>query len=181
MINEHDDERDGSLWGSVGAMTVAAAVGAGVALLFSTDTGRRTRRQVSNRIHEMELRDRAEMLGSVAKGRIDRMRGRRPQHRNRTALYAALGTAAGATIAAAMAPESTRRARVWVEDTLDELRHNASTRWKTHRARRDNRMTPDTAKAMRRLEESVEFAPGEPGYVEPIMAPEESRGDMPGL
>ena len=51
---------------------------------------------------------------------------------------------------------TTRRARVWVEDTLDELRHNASTRWNMHRTRREHRMTPDTAKAIQRLEEKVE-------------------------
>lgn len=159
MNDDFDDFEpgdNGSRWRSLGAMTIAAAVGAGVALLFSTEVGRRTRHRVSSQVRDMELRDRAELLGSAALEGIEMLRGRRQQHKNRAMLYAALGTAAGATVAAALAPESTRRARVWVEDTLDELRHNASTRWRVHRAKRATRMTPDTAQAMRRLEESVE-------------------------
>ena len=180
MIDDHDDEeRHGSAWRGLGAMTVAAAVGAGVALLFTTDTGQRTRRAVSRQVRDMELRDRAEMLGAAALEGIEQMRGRQT-HRNRTAMYAALGTAAGATLAATLAPESTRRARAWVEDTLDELRHNASTRWRMHRARRANRMTPDTAQAIRRLEDSVDFVPDR-DYVSPVAVPEEAKGDMPGV
>jgi len=157
MYNEQDDnEQGGSAWRSLGALTVAAATGATVALLYSTETGRRTRRQVSERIREMEIRDRAELLGTAALEGLDILRGRRTR-RNHTMLYAALGTAAGAAIAASLAPESTRRARHWVEDTVDELRHNASTRWRAHRSRHGNGITPDTAEAMRRLEESVEL------------------------
>ncbi len=177
-MNDYE-ERRGSFGRSLGAMTVAAAVGAGVALLFSTETGRKTRRKVSSQIREMELRDRAEMLSAAALEGIEMMRGRQ-SHRRRTTMYAALGTAAGAAAAALLAPESTRRARIWVEDTLDELRHNASTRWRVHRARRDNRMTPDTAHAMRRLEDSMDLEP-ERDYVSPVAVPEEPHGDMPGL
>lgn len=155
MYNEQDDnERDGSAWRSLGALTVAAAMGASVALLFSTETGRRTRRQVSDRIREMDIRDRAELLGTAALEGLEMLRGRRTR-RNRTVLYAALGTAAGATIAATLAPETTRRVRHWVEDTLDELRHNASTRWRAHRSGHGSGITAGTAEAMRRLEESV--------------------------
>jgi gas vesicle protein len=153
---DYDEERSPrSAWSSVGALTVAAAVGAGVALLFSTETGEKTRRRVKRQIRDMELRDRAEVFGAAALEGIEVLRGRR-HHRNRTLLYTVMGTAAGAALAATLAPESTRRARAWVEDTLDELRHNASTRWNMHRTRREHRMTPDTVKAIQRLEEKVE-------------------------
>lgn len=156
MRDDYDDERPGhSVWSSIGALTAAAAVGAGVALLFSTETGEKTRRRVKRQIRDMELRDRAEVFGAAALEGIEILRGRR-HRRNRTLLYSILGTAAGATLAATLAPETTRRARVWVEDTLDELRHNASTRWNMHRTRREHRMTPDTVKAIQRLEEKVE-------------------------
>ncbi len=177
MIDDRDyEERRGSAWRGLGAMTVAAAVGAGVALLFTTDTGRRTPRAGYPQVRHKEKSDRAEMLGTAALEGIEMMRGRQTR-RNHTALYAALGTAAGATLAATLAPESTRRARTWVEDTLDELRHNASTRWRMHRAKRANRMTPDTAQAMRRLEDSVDLKPDR-DYVSPVPVPEEAKGDM---
>jgi gas vesicle protein len=177
MMDDHDyEERHESAWRGLGAMTVAAAVGAGVALLFTTDTGRRTRKAVSRQVRDMELRDRAEMLGTAALEGIEVMRGRQDR-RSHAALYAALGTAAGATLAATLAPESARRARAWVEDTIDELRHNASTRWRMHRARRSNRMTPDTAQAIRRLEDSVDLVPDR-DYVSPVAVPEAARGDM---
>lgn len=161
VLTDIDSERrtGSSWWNHIPAMTIAAAVGAGVALLVATERGRETAREASRRVRDLDLPSRASSLGSAALDGYERVRhGRR--RKSHGALYATLGTLAGTVIAAALAPESTRKARDWASNTIDDLRHNASARWSEHRAAKKNRMTPSTADALRRLEEvSLETTP----------------------
>jgi gas vesicle protein len=146
---------------SLGAIAIAAAVGAGVALLVASDTGRDARRRLGSEIRRLELGSRAEEIGGAATdrwkqfrrerkpGRGGRRRGRRHGGSGRKvvfreteaeagsgALYAALGTVAGAAIAALLTPQGGRETREWIGQTFDDLRSNASLRWREHRARR---------------------------------------------
>ncbi|HEU4830357.1 MAG TPA: YtxH domain-containing protein [Gemmatimonadales bacterium] len=155
--------RKGGDGGSLGAIALAAAVGAGVALLFATEAGRDTRKRVVRKLRDLEIPDRVERLGSVASERLSEVRSRtrhrsrgqrrrRPVHRERLvhqepkgengALYAALGTVAGAAIAALLTPQGGRETREWIGHTFDDLRDNASLRWREHRARRQAPRTP---------------------------------------
>lgn len=154
VLTDIDSERrsGSSWWNHVPAMTVAAAVGAGVALLVATERGRQTTRTVSRKVRDLDLPSRASSLGSAAVEGYEMVRHRR-RRKSHGALYATLGTMAGAVFAAAMAPESTRKARNWASNTIDDFRHNASARWSEHRAARRNRVTPSTADALRRLED----------------------------
>lgn len=153
LLTDIESEKSGSSWWNhVPAMTVAAAVGAGVALLVATERGRETSRDVSRKVRDLDLPSRASSLGAAALDGYELVRhGRR--RKSHGALYATLGTLAGAVAAAALAPESTRKARSWASNTIDDFRHNASARWSEHRAARRNRVTPSTADALRRLEE----------------------------
>jgi gas vesicle protein len=151
--------------GSLGTIALAAAVGAGVALLFTTDAGRETRQRVARKLGDLELGDRVERLGSAASERISaaRSRGRRrgrgsSRHRpamrsgasgESGALYAALGTVAGAALAALLTPQGGRETREWIGHTFDDLRNNASLRWREHRARREAPTTPADLEAER--------------------------------
>ena len=141
----------------LGAIALAAAVGAGVALLMATDAGRDTRRRVARKLHDLDIPERVERLGSAASDRLSAAKGRRrhrgggPHGRQRPkhepggesgALYAALGTVAGAAIAALLTPQGGRETREWIGHTFDDLRNNASLRWREHRARRQ---APKTA------------------------------------
>ena len=143
--------------GNLGAIALAAAVGAGVALLLTTDAGRDTRRRVVRKLQHLDIPERVERLGSAASERLTSARGRRrhrgggPHGRHRPrqesggdsgALYAALGTVAGAAIAALLTPQGGRETREWIGHTFDDLRNNASLRWREHRARRE---APKTA------------------------------------
>jgi gas vesicle protein len=138
--------------GSLGAFALAAAVGAGVALLVATDAGRDTRRRVARTLRHLELPEQIERLGNAASERISEARGRRrhrgggPRGQRRPkreasgdngALYAVLGTVAGAAIAALLTPQGGRETREWIGHTFDDLRNNASLRWREHRARQE--------------------------------------------
>lgn len=145
----------------VGTVVLAAAVGAGIALLFAPDSGDKTRKRLRKRLRKLELGDRARGLGGSIgggaaaglgyigeKGRgigrdvygKARRRGRKAVERESSSnagLYATIGTIAGAAIAAWLAPDSTRKAGAWVGDTFESLRSDASTRWQEHKAARE--------------------------------------------
>ncbi|MGE5926386.1 MAG: YtxH domain-containing protein [Gemmatimonadota bacterium] len=145
------DEPRAARSGSLGTIALAAAVGAGVALLVATDAGREARRRVTRQLRHLELPEQVERLGHAASERISTARRRRHrgggpngQRRSRPraggengALYAALGTVAGAAIAALLTPQGGRETREWIGHTFDDLRNNASLRWREHRARRE--------------------------------------------
>lgn len=154
LLTDIESERSGSSWWNhVPAMTVAAAVGAGVALLVATERGREASRDMSRKVRDLDLPRRASSLGAAALDGYELVRHGRRQRKSHGALYATLGSLAGAALAAALAPESTRKARNWASSTIDDFRHSASVRWSEHRAARRNRVTPSTADALRRLEE----------------------------
>ncbi|HEX6090553.1 MAG TPA: hypothetical protein VFZ13_10360 [Gemmatimonadales bacterium] len=135
----------------IGTLALAAAVGAGVALLLATDAGRDTRKRVARKLSHLELGEHVERLGGVAAERLAAARGRgrgrggRRRHRalrrepkaENGALYAALGTVAGAALAALLTPQGGRETREWIGHTFDDLRNNASLRWREHRARQE--------------------------------------------
>jgi gas vesicle protein len=135
--------------GGLGTIALAAAVGAGVALLVATEAGRDTRKRVARKLRHLEIPERVERLGSVASERLSEARRRRhrgggphgqrrskaPSTGDNGALYAALGTVAGAAIAALLTPQGGRETREWIGHTIDDLRNNASLRWREHRAR----------------------------------------------
>ena len=146
----------------VGTVVLAAAVGAGIALLLAPESGDKTRKRLRKRLRKLELGERARGLGGTIgggaaaglgylgeKGRglgrdayaKARRRGRKvvreEESSSNAGLYATIGTIAGAAIAAWLAPDTTRRAGAWVGDTFDSLRADASTRWQEHKAARE--------------------------------------------
>ena len=148
-MNEFDilDEprTHGSGDGALGAIAIAAAVGAGVALLFATEAGKDTRKRVVRKLRDLEIPDRFEQLGSAAsEDEVPRTSssswrassGQPASKGESSALYAVLGTVAGAAIAALLTPQGGRETREWIGHTFDDLRNNASLRWQEHRARR---------------------------------------------
>ena len=153
ILEEPTTARDDAGGPGLGTIMLAAAVGAGVALLLATDAGRDTRQRVARKVRDLELGERMEQLGSVASERFagvrDRARSRHRGGRRRRpapradsrgdngALYAALGTVAGAAIAALLTPQGGRETREWIGHTIDDLRNNASLRWREHRARQE--------------------------------------------
>lgn len=163
-MNEYDaigsEGRHRSIGGGLATVAIAAAVGAGVALLFTTDAGARTRRRVAGRVRDLELGERAERAGHAALEGFDTIRRkgaqrmrryrREPERESSGALYATLGTVAGAALAALLTPQGGRETRDWIGQTFDDIRQNASLKWKEHRARR-NAAEP-TDEALRRLE-----------------------------
>lgn len=156
LAEDHGADEGGSGVNGLLGLVAAAAVGAGVALLFSTDRGRDMRRTAAKRVREMDLESRAADISALAAEGVRYVRHRGQPRRSRTGLYATLGTVAGAAVAAALAPETTRRAKDWMGDAFEDVRHSASVRWREHRAARQERMTPNTAEAIRRLEDAVE-------------------------
>lgn len=155
--------RGRSAAGSIATVALAAAVGAGVALLFTTEAGERTRERIGRRVRDLELGERASRLSDAALGGFERVRDEAaraarqyypqpaPTH---NALYATLGTVAGAALAALLTPHSGRESREWLGNTFDDIRENASLRWREHRARRDQPVEPveRTDEALRRME-----------------------------
>ena len=147
----------------VGTIVLAAAVGAGIALLFAPEKGDKTRKRLKKRLRSLELGERARGIGDTVggsaaagldyigtKGRrglelgqdvYGRTRGRkrrkaRREESSNAGLYATVGTIAGAALTAWLAPDTTRRAGAWVGETFDSLRADASTRWQEHKAAR---------------------------------------------
>ena len=166
-MNEYDaigsESRHGrSMAGGVATVALAAAVGAGVALLFTTDSGARARHRVADRLRDLELGERAGRAGHAARRGFDTVRRegarrvrryREPERDSSGALYATLGTVAGAALAALLTPQRGRDTRDWIGNTFDDIRQNASLRWKEHRARRKSSAEPQD-EAVRRLQEN---------------------------
>jgi len=131
---------------------VAAAVGAGVALLFAPEKGSKTRKrlgkrmrklELSKQLEELELGKRAAMLGTGAAGGWKKFRkesARRLDPEGSSGmnkpLYALLGTLAGAAVAVLLAPDSGSGTRQRLGSKLKEMKDDASTRWQEHRAGR---------------------------------------------
>jgi gas vesicle protein len=135
----------------VATAVVAAAVGAGVALLFAPEKGVKTRKrlgkrmrklELSKQLEELELGKRAAMMGSGAAGGWKRFRKKSARRidpdrgSSNTPLYALLGTLAGAAAAVLLAPDSGQRTRERLGSKLRDMKDDASTRWEEHRAGR---------------------------------------------
>jgi gas vesicle protein len=146
-------EQAGSGTGSlVATAVVAAAVGAGVALLFAPEKGVKTRKRLGRRMRklelakqfdELELGKRAARMGSGAAGGWKQFRkesARRLDPDNgggmNKPLYALLGTLAGAAAAVLLAPDSGAETRERLGNKLRDMKDDASTRWQEHRAGR---------------------------------------------
>jgi gas vesicle protein len=147
-------EPGGSGTGSlVATAVVAAAVGAGVALLFAPEKGVKTRKRLGKRMRklelakqfdELELGKRAAKMGSGAAGGWKQFRKESARHLDpdrggsgmNKPLYALLGTLAGAAAAVLLAPDSGAETRERLGNKLRDMKDDASTRWQEHRAGR---------------------------------------------
>ena len=147
-------EPGGSGAGSlVATAVVAAAVGAGVALLFAPEKGVKTRKRLGKRMRklelakqfeELELGKRAAKVGSGAAGGWKQFRKESARHLDparggsgmNKPLYALLGTLAGAAAAVLLAPDSGAETRERLGNKLRDMKDDASTRWQEHRAGR---------------------------------------------
>lgn len=146
-------EPGGSGAGSIVATAiVAAAVGAGVALLFAPEKGAKTRKRLGKRMRKLELSKqfedlelgkRAAMMGSGAAGGWKRFRKESARRLDpetgsgmNKPLYALLGTLAGAAAAVLLAPDSGAQTRERLGSKLRDMKNDASTRWQEHQAGR---------------------------------------------
>jgi gas vesicle protein len=133
----------GGAGGYIATAVVAAAVGAGVALLFAPEKGVTTRKRLNRRLSELELRDRLgdrlSDLQDYAEEGVDyvqrRVTGRkRSRSRLNPQLLGIAGTVLGAALTAMLAPEGSRER---VRSTVDDLRSSAGDR--LERLRRNRR------------------------------------------
>jgi gas vesicle protein len=155
--SELDDIELGRARRGTGAGTVltstliAAAVGAGVALLLAPDSGRNTRKRLRKRFDDLELGKQARSLrDSITEEAIDRFDsiadrwedlqdrleaqvGIKRRSAGREAGIGALSTLLGAGIALLLAPETGQVTRDKLSETIRNFRADASTRWRPHR------------------------------------------------
>jgi hypothetical protein len=116
-----DDSARGGMGGFLTTAVVAAAVGAGVALLFAPEKGVKTRKKLKKRIDrlelgsrvaELDLENRANALGALAGSGVEyvKRRGRKPEKRRgaRGPLLGLLGSVAGAALVAYLTPQGER-------------------------------------------------------------------------
>ena len=136
----------------VATAVVAAAVGAGVALMFAPEKGVKTRKRLGKRMRKLELSKQLEELelgkraAAVSGGAKDGWKRFRKESARRMdpnpaggmekPLYALLGTLAGAAVAVLLAPDSGTRTRQRLGSKLREMKDDASTRWQEHRGGR---------------------------------------------
>ncbi len=144
--------RRGAGAGSILTSTlVAAAVGAGVALLLAPDSGSNTRKRIRKRFDGLELGkqaralresisdeagDRFDAIAERWEGLQDRLEaqvGIKRRSAGREAGIGALSTLLGAGIALLLAPERGEVTRDKLSESIRNFRADASTRWRPHR------------------------------------------------
>lgn len=159
---EYDNGAGRSIVSSAAGLITAAAVGAGVALLFTTETGRDARDRVVKGVKEFDIPEKAKYVREAAEDGYEFVRRGGRRKKSNSTLYAILGTIASAAVAAALSPETTRKAGRWVGDTAKDVKRNASTRWEEYRST-ESPMSPSTADAIRRLDTDGDLEPAMPG------------------
>jgi gas vesicle protein len=111
--NDQSSERGGF----VALAVLAAAAGAGVALLLAPDSGSRTRRRVSRGLREF----RGEATGTVAALQRE-VRRRKQQSRQEKRVIAVAGVLVGAGLTALLTPESGPSTRKLLGGTLSRIK-----------------------------------------------------------
>jgi gas vesicle protein len=145
LDTEFDLEEESGSRGGSGILTgalLAAAVGAGIALLLAPEKGSETRHQLGRRARELQLKERvgrlqSDVLRGAGEGWRQYVKGggsrrRRLNARRREATIGVLGTLLGAGAALLLAPESGERTRERIGRGIRRARNSASLRWQPH-------------------------------------------------
>jgi gas vesicle protein len=115
-----DDAPAGERGGFVALAVLAAALGAGAAVLLAPDEGGETRKRVGRGLRSL----RGDAADTVAQLRRE-IRRRRNQSRREKRIIAVAGLLVGAGVAALLAPESGARVRQRLSGTLGRIRVGA--------------------------------------------------------
>lgn len=160
-IEEAVDAAGSHMAGFVTTAVVAAAVGAGVALLFAPEKGTKTRKRLRKQLRSLELgkrintaelgrrwdgvRDEAGSRWSELEDLALREVRRRTRSPRRDLAMGTLGTLMGAGIALLLAPETGARARGMISEGWDHLRDEARDLRQRARAARERTRTNGSA------------------------------------
>src|SRR3954447_1368353 len=130
---------------------LAAAVGAGVALMLAPESGTKTRKRLRKRLGALDLGGRSERVKSrvleQTTSRLDDLTDRWEELQeqvesrlvgprrsgSREATIGAIGTLVGAGIALLLAPETGAETRERISQKFRNVRGDLSTRWQPHR------------------------------------------------
>jgi gas vesicle protein len=136
-----DDSPAGERGGFVTLAVLAAALGAGAAVLLAPDEGGKTRQRVGRGLRGL----RGDAAETVAQLRRE-IRRRRNQSRREKQIVAVAGLLIGAGIAALLAPESGARVRQRLGGTLGRIRVGAIDRIERLRQREGEVASPEAEK-----------------------------------
>jgi gas vesicle protein len=134
-----DDSPAGERGGFVALAVLAAALGAGAAVLLAPDEGARTRKRVGQGLRSL----RGDATETVAQLRRE-IRRRKNQSRRQKQIIAVAGLLIGAGVAALLAPESGAQVRRRLGGTLGRIKVGAIDRIE-HLRQREGEAAPSTA------------------------------------
>ncbi len=137
-----DDSPAGERGGFVALAVLAAALGAGAAILLAPDEGGETRKRVGRGLRSL----RGDATGTVAQLRRE-IRRRRNQSRREKQIIAVAGLLIGAGVAALLAPESGAQVRQRLSGTLGRIRVGAIDRIERLRQRETEAGSPTASVA----------------------------------
>lgn len=115
-----NDSRAGNRGGFVALAVIAAALGAGAAVLLAPDEGAKTRKRVGRGFRTL----RGEAAGTIAQLQRE-IRRRRNQTQREKRMIAVVGLLVGAGLAGLLAPESGADARKRLSGTLGRIKVGA--------------------------------------------------------